>query len=104
MKIYPKFGVCHNANRRLKATVLTGPGKTKLVDQLLITCILLQSYSGSRFNSQLWCDWLSVFGQKGTWVMEGDQDKVFDGSGPPVEGLLQDPRGAVYHLFQIVVH
>lgn len=36
--------------------------------------------------------------------MEGDQDKVFDGSGPPVEGLLQDPWGALYHLFQIVVH
>lgn len=36
--------------------------------------------------------------------MEGDQDKVFNGSGPPAEGLLQDPRGAIYHLFQIVVH
>ena len=36
--------------------------------------------------------------------MEGDQDKVFDGSGPPAEGLLQDPRGAIYHLFEIVVH
>lgn len=36
--------------------------------------------------------------------MEGDQDKVFNGSGPPVQGLLQDPRGALYHLFQIVVH
>lgn len=36
--------------------------------------------------------------------MEGDQDKVFNGSGPPAERLLQDPWGALYHLFQIVVH
>lgn len=36
--------------------------------------------------------------------MEGDQDKVFDGSGPPAQRLLQDPRGALYHLLQIVVH
>lgn len=36
--------------------------------------------------------------------MEGDQDKVFYGSGPPAEGLLKNPRGALYHLFQIVVH
>lgn len=36
--------------------------------------------------------------------MEWDQDKVFYGSGPPAECLLQDPRGTLYHLFQIVVH
>lgn len=36
--------------------------------------------------------------------MEWDQDKVFDGSGPPAQGLLQDSRGAIYHLFEIVVH
>ena len=36
--------------------------------------------------------------------MEGDQDKVLDGSGWAVEGLLQDPRGALYHLLEIVVH
>lgn len=36
--------------------------------------------------------------------MKGDEHKVLDGSGPPAQGLLQDPRGAIYHLFQIVVH
>lgn len=39
-----------------------------------------------------------------TWVMERDQRKVFNGSGPPAQSLLQDPRGAIYHLFEIVVH
>lgn len=39
-----------------------------------------------------------------TWVMERDQHKVFNGSGPPAQSLLQDPRGAIYHLFEIVVH
>ena len=50
-------------------------------------------------NSRAQCVWLSS-----TWVMEGDQDKVFNGSSPAAEGLLQDPRGAIYHLFQVVVH
>lgn len=36
--------------------------------------------------------------------MKRHQHKVFDGSGSPAEGLLQDPWGALYHLFQIVVH
>ena len=36
--------------------------------------------------------------------MEGDQHKVLDWSSGSVEGLLQDPRGALYHLLQIVVH
>lgn len=39
-----------------------------------------------------------------TWVMERNQQKVFNGSGPPAQSLLQDPGGAIYHLFQIVVH
>lgn len=36
--------------------------------------------------------------------MERHQDKVFNGSGPPAQGLLKNPRGALYHLLQIVVH
>lgn len=47
---------------------------------------------------------ISCWGSDSTWVMEGDEDKVLDGSGPPAQGLLQDPRGTIYHLFQIVVH
>lgn len=39
-----------------------------------------------------------------TWVMERDQHKVLNGSGCPAQSLLQDPRGAIYHLFEIVVH
>lgn len=39
-----------------------------------------------------------------TWIMERNQQKVFNGSGPPAQSLLQDPGGAIYHLFQIVVH
>lgn len=36
--------------------------------------------------------------------MEGDQDKIFDWSGPAAEGLFQDPGGPFNHLLQVVVH
>lgn len=39
-----------------------------------------------------------------TWVMEGHQSVVADGLRAPAERPLQDARGPVHHLHQVVVH